>query len=396
MKVVVVTGFTPTPENTRGISGLLYAILRYRPKNVEVKIFTFNNNRIEDGEIKNVSMSLSSDIVTFKAPKWTHLFHNVWMGRFNKFCMKRSLDYYVITKEHLRQIRNEKADWVWIYPYFYYRLAKLMPDQKCVVTGCDCEALIQTRALGTKHVLRSSKVLRHHYLRLKRGLRFESEWNQPNLKVHFVGEEDKNFYERIYGYHNACFIRHPHYLLLDKVINFNKPKLKVIITGGYDIYTEDDVDLMLPNLIKNNQELHEHFEFTILGKTWEPVRCKLEENGFDCTFKTWVDDYAEELVQHDIQIVPISYGTGTKGKVLSALANGLLVVGSRYAFENITVVTQESCLQYQNASDVAELLLKIAYEKDKYQAIALKGRAQVRNYHNPKIISKEFFETYGR
>ena len=69
MKVVVVTGFTPTPENTRGISGLLYAILRYRPKNVEVKIFTFNNNRIEDGEIKNVSMRVKDRelVITIEA-----------------------------------------------------------------------------------------------------------------------------------------------------------------------------------------------------------------------------------------------------------------------------------------------------------------------------------------
>ncbi len=396
MKVVVVTGFTPTPENTRGISGLLYAMLRYRPKNVEVKIFTFNINKIEDGDIKEISRSLSSDIVTFQAPRWTRLFNNVWMGRFNKFCMKRSLDYYVITKEHLRQIRNEKADWVWIYPYFYYRLAKLMPDQKCVVTGCDCEALIQTRALGTKHVLRSSKVLRHHYLRLKRGLRFESEWNQPNLKVHFVGEEDKNFYERIYGYRNAFFIRHPHYSLMDKEINFSKPKLKVIMTGGYDIYTEDDVDLMLPNLIKHNQELHEHFEFTILGKTWEPVKRKLEEIGFECQYKTWVDDYAEELIQHDIQLAPISYGTGTKGKVLSALANGLLVVGSKYALENIVVKNNESCVQYQNASDVAEILLSIAQTKSTYEQMAKEGREQVRRYHHPEVVSKQFFEIYGK
>jgi len=111
---------------------------------------------------------------------------------------------------------------------------------------------------------------------------------------------------------------------------------------------------------------------------------------------TWVDDYAEELVQHDIQIVPISYGTGTKGKVLSALANGLLVVGSKYALENIAVKNNESCVQYQNASDVANLLLKIAREKDKYQAIAEKGRTQVRHYHNPEKISKDFFETYGK
>ena len=396
MKVVVVTAYTPTPENTRGISGLLYAILRYRPNEVNIKVYSYNFNRIEENERIRISQDLDSEIIYVKKPKWTKIFNNVWMRRFVKFFAKNHLECYMPNKKIANQLQQEKADVIWIYPYFFYRYAKLMPNQQFVVTACDCEALINVRKFQTKKCLMDKKALRHTYIMLKKGLRFESEWNQPNLKVHFVGEEDKNFYERIYGYHNACFIRHPHYLLLDKVINFNKPKLKVIITGGYDIYTEDDVDLMLPNLIKNNQELHKHFEFTILGKTWEPVRRKLEENGFDCTFKTWVDDYAEELVQHDIQIVPISYGTGTKGKVLSALANGLLVVGSRYAFENITVVTQESCVQYQKASDVTELLLKIAYEKEKYQAIAEKGRAQVRHYHNPEKISKDFFETYGK
>lgn len=396
MKVVVVTAFTPTPENRRGISGLLYAIIRYRPKNVEMVIYTYNNNQIDETECAQVSHELKAKFVFLKHPKWTKLFRNIWMSRFAKFFMKNHVQCHVPNRNTAKKLQAEHADLVWVYPYFYYKYAKLMPQQKFVLTACDCEALINVRKFQTKKCLMDKKALRHTYIMLKKGLRFESEWNLPNLQVHFVGEADKIFYERIYGYHNACFIRHPHYLLLDKVVNFNKPKLKVIMTGGYDIYTEDDVDLMLPNLIKYNQELHEHFEFTILGKTWEPVKRKLEENGFECQHKTWVEDYAEELVQHDIQLAPISYGTGTKGKVLSALANGLLVVGSRYAFENITVVTQESCLQYQNASNVANLLLKIACEKDKYQAIAEKGRTQVRHYHNPEKISKDFFETYGK
>ena len=396
MKVVVVTGFTPTPENTRGISGLLYAILKYRPEYIDLKIISFNFNKISIEQIKELEKDLQSSIMIQRPPRWVFFFNNIWGWRFNKFFMSEPLECSYVSKSLIKNVRKEHPDLIWCYPYFFYRLANKMPDMKVVLSGCDCEALINVRKFVTKSCLKGTKALRHTYIMLKRGLHFESRWNEPNLKIHFVGEEDKCFYERVYGYHNAYFIRHPHYSLHDKEVNFNKPKLKVIMTGGYDIYTEDDVDMMLPNLIKYNDELHLLFEFTILGKNWEPLKRKFEACGFECTFKTWVDDYAQELVQHDIQIAPISYGTGTKGKVLSALGNGLLVVGSKFAFENIEVVTQESCVQYQKASDVAELLLNIAYEKDKYQAIALKGRAQVRNYHNPKIISKEFFETYGR
>lgn len=395
MKIVVVTAYTPTQENTRGISGLLYAILRYRPKDVSVKIFSYNLNKIEDGERDIISTELNADIVVVKSPQWTNLFANIWMGRFEKFFMKNHALCHVPNRKMAKILQAEHADLIWVYPYFYYKYAKLMPQQRFVLTACDCEALINVRRFETRRCLMDKKALRHTFIMLKKGLHFENEWNLPNLKVHFVGEEDRLFYERIYGYHNAHFILHPHYSLKDKQINFAKPKLKVIITGGYDIYTEDDVNLMLPNLLKRNEELHKYFEFTLLGKTWDSIKKTFEEYGFECNYKTWVDDYAEELVQHDIQIAPISYGTGTKGKVLSALANGLLVIGSKYAFENIVVMNQDSCVQYQQASDIADILTGISQDKMIFEQIARNGRVQVRSFHNPEKVSNKFFEIYG-
>lgn len=396
MKIVVVTAYTPTQENTRGISGLLYAILRYRPKDVSVQIFSYNLNKIEEDERALISTELNANIVVVKSPRWINLFSNIWMGRFEKFFMKNHVLCHVPNRKTAKVIQAEQADLVWVYPYFYYKYAKLIPQQRFVLTACDCEALINVRRFETRRCLMDRKALRHTYIMLKKGLHFESEWNLPNMKVHFVGKEDKSFYERIYGYHNSYFIRHPHYSLTDKNINFSKPKLKVIMTGGCDIYTEDDINLMLPNIIKHKEELLDHFEFTLLGKNWEPMKQELEENKFEFMYKAWVDDYAKELVQHDIQIAPISYGTGTKGKVLSALANGLLVIGSKYAFENIMVKNLESCVRYERASDIADLLLEISEDKAKFQQIAERGRTQVRTLHNPVSISKIFFEIYGK
>ena len=173
MKVCVVTGYTPTEENTRGISGLLYSLLRYRPSNVDLKIFTFNFNRIEHLQMQDLQVELNAEIYEVKPPRWTKLFSNVWMWRVSKFFMKLPLECYMVTDELVRKVRAENADLIFVYPYFFYRLAHKMPEKKFVVSGCDCEALIWVRRFETQTCLMSNKVLRHNYVMLKKGLRFE-------------------------------------------------------------------------------------------------------------------------------------------------------------------------------------------------------------------------------
>ena len=38
MKVVVVTEWTPTPENRGGISALHYSLIKFRPQGVDIKV----------------------------------------------------------------------------------------------------------------------------------------------------------------------------------------------------------------------------------------------------------------------------------------------------------------------------------------------------------------------
>ena len=105
-----------------------------------------------------------------------------------------------------------------------------------------------------------------------------------------------------------------------------------------------------------------------------------------------MDIYAEECAQHDIQIFPISVGSGTKGKVLDALCMGLLCIGSKVAMENIYVKTGHSCFQYSNMQDVLEFLKKIDANRDSAQVIAENGRSQVLKWHNPKRIFKKILD----
>jgi len=102
-------------------------------------------------------------------------------------------------------------------------------------------------------------------------------------------------------------------------------------------------------------------------------------------------DYIEEICKHDIQITPISIGTGTKGKVLDALANGLLVIGTPFAMENIAVKHGESCIEYRQPQEVIAVLKDIPNNIQKYEMMAAEGRKAVLTEHCPSKTSRELF-----
>lgn len=401
MKVVVVTYLTPTPENRGGISALLYALLRFRPKDVEVVIFSFNLNQIGGDELLKISKDLSSKVTILGLPSRYRLYEalkdNKWFVRFAKFANWPHLLKALFDKKNIEIIAKEECDLVLLYPMVIGFAKLYFPNKKLVIVAPDCWALVRGRSLMNFYRLRSKKMFLDdalYYYRATKPCRSKSD-KSNNVFVHYVGMADYNFHCELTSDSNAHFLLHPFVKYNEKFIDFTAPqKLKVIIPGAYDMYYATDVDKMLESLIQHKSILLKSFEFTFLGKHWSPIDQRLKEAGFDCEFKTWVDDYAEELVQHDIQITPISFGTGTKGKVLDAMVNGLLVIGSDYALENICVRDMESCVRYRDASHIASILISVANHRERYQAIAEKGRAQVLKYHDPTRISKRFFEIY--
>lgn len=398
MKIIVVTALTPTPENRRGISALLYSLLRFRSNGIELKVYTLNVNRISLEEQQEISKQLSADVETISTPKTIeNCLNKKWVARLQKLYWGVPGVNNLVSRDFIDKLKSEECDFVLLYPFYMSPVALTVPSHQCVVSGPDSEALNRSRRLANPFRLSTRKMSIDDFIYLQKNKALEKIWGAKNVWVHFVGMADYKFYCEVSGNTNAHFLLHPFVKYREKVIDFtSKEKLKVIIPGSYDMYYNVDVDKMLPSLIEHKDVLLKHFEFTFLGKHWSPIDQRLKEAGFDCEFKTWVDDYAEELVQHDIQITPISFGTGTKGKVLDAMVNGLLVIGSDYALENICVRDMESCVRYRDASHIASILISVANHRERYQTIAEKGRSQVLKYHDPARISKRFFEIYYR
>ena len=106
-------------------------------------------------------------------------------------------------------------------------------------------------------------------------------------------------------------------------------------------------------------------------------------------------DYKEELCQHDIQLSPISLGTGTKGKVLDAFVNGLLVIAPLRAIENIQVKDKEDYFFYSSPNELPDILKRIALSTSEAQDIAKSGRESILLNHGVLKITINFFQLFN-
>ena len=209
-----------------------------------------------------------------------------------------------------------------------------------------------------------------------------------------VGEADANFLKRVNPDIQAEFLRHPHYeISTSKEIKFHTP-IRLLIAGQNNFYMQQGVEEWIPEMINACSELKAHYAITFLGRGWEQAVQKLSRAGYTVTHIPFAPNYTEEVQRHDIQLTPITVGTGTKGKVLDALANGLLVIGTEYALENIAVKNGVSCLQYETPQEVTVLLKDVVDNVPTYEQIAATGRHCVLQHHSRRTIAKDFFSLF--
>ena len=398
MKIVAISVMTPYKENFRGTSALPYYLLDGRDKSIDVILYSYNLNRLSEEQIDSVAKELNIKIRLLPVPWWYNFFLRFLLA-FRILLNYPIGNYISLSSLQLDTIINNNPDAIWIYGEELSRVSCQLKDFRRVHTLPDCESLYYYRMLGKRFAIRNrirfwrSAIMYPKYLNMEK--KFDTS---SNIHYHLVGEEDVNFLKEICPGIQAHFLRHPHYQVAKpaKVISFSSPKIKVLFAGQYNLYMQQDADKLVECLIKakNLSELKEKYVYTFLGKGWEHHVERLKSVGFEICHIQFAPDYIEEVCKHDIQITPICIGTGTKGKVLDAIANGLLVIGSWYALENIAVEYNISCLQYNQVEDIVDLLKDICLKSSVYEAMAERGRKAILSQHNNSIVAGKLFSLF--
>lgn len=401
MKVVFITPVTPYKENMGGPSGHPYHLMIERPEGIDITIYSYNNNHLSDEVIHNVEQELRVDIKLLSQPKWWLMILKLHLT-FIRLFLKYPINYYIrLDRSIVEEIKSQKPDLVWGYCQEFSGILKQFKDYRRLHTVPDCYSLHFYRRLGRRLTLSNIKEYWRVVTNYIKHYRMERDFDDSkNIFYHLVGEEDKNFLLEINPNINAHFVRHPLYKGSDNekstIKKFHQPKIKLLIAGRYDLYSIQAADELLENF-KNSriQELKEYYVFTFLGKGWDRHVEAMKEAGYEVEHIKFAPDYLEEITKHDIQINPLSVGTGTKGKVLDALANGLLVIGTPYAMENIAVEHDRSCIVYNDPHEVIDVLLEIPQNLERYEQMAAEGQKRVLELHNRQRVADELFGLTG-
>ena len=389
---------TPYKENFRGTSALPYHLLDGRDKSIDVILYSYNLNRLSDEQIDSVAKELNIKIRLLPVPWWYNFFLRFLLA-FRILLNYPIGNYISLSSLQLDTIINNNPDAIWIYGEELSRVSCQLKDFRRVHTLPDCESLYYYRMLGKRFAIRNRIRFWRSAFMYPKYLNMEKQFDtSSNIHYHLVGEADVDFLKEICPGIQAHFLRHPHYQVAKpaKVISFSSPKIKVLFAGQYNLYMQQDADMLIDCLMKSKDlsELKEKYVYTFLGKGWEHHVERLKSVGFEICHIQFAPDYIEEVCKHDIQITTICIGTGTKGKVLDAIANGLLVIGSRYALENIAVEHNVSCLQYNQVEDIVDLLKEICLKSSVYEAMAERGRKAILSQHNNSIVAGKLFSLF--
>ena len=388
MRLLLFSDFAPTEENYNGPSAFCYHLLKELQKEHDVRIVTTNANKVPDRILQNSIKAFCGNYFVHPRNLWMKLLVSRKTGMFFSIFYNKHLPYisrYIISKKVLCNINRFSPDVILIYPNHLLYVCKQLSNYRIISLGPDCSSLNNLRALKDTYIYDSNNY-RAWLKSLSKQIYLERELSKVVYKTCLVGIEDSILFNIITGTRKSIFLPHPHYKLVDKNINFQKPQLKILISGTYNISTYSDTNKFIESFLENPEILNK-YSLTFLGKGWDEIMPKLS-NLNNVNVIKWVDDYAEEIKKYDIQIFPISYGVGTKGKVLDALAMGLLCIGSYYAFENISVKNGENCIIYNEVHDVIKILETIGSNVNKYEIITVLGKQSVRRYHSPKLCAE--------
>lgn len=391
-KIILISLFTPTYNNIGGASALPYHLIKGANEIGEFsfEIYSFNYNNVSVEQIQRIEIELNVNIHAIEKPKWMTWMFRYRIGFIRVFLKYPHLAYLHLPKKCLTKMIQSKAEAIWIYGEELSKISFHFPNTRCLVSMPDCESLFYYRMLNlswnANNLIKQIRYIIAYYQYRKMERLF---YNSSTL-YHFVGKADADFFHLLNPNSNVHYLPHPHYDYKDRVISFHKPKIKVLFAGRYDLYCKHGSDMVLNALISHANDFRKEYEITFLGKDWDVWKNKLDDAGYKVNHINYAPDYIEELHRHDIQINAIDVGTGTKGKVLDAFANGLLVIGTPFALENIET-DDSSSIRFSTPDEFVTTLYDIPRNILKYEQMAEFGRKNILKHHDRHIISKQLF-----
>lgn len=134
------------------------------------------------------------------------------------------------------------------------------------------------------------------------------------------------------------------------------------------------------------------FKLIIIGKNPTTKMIKLAEKDEAITVTGRVEDVRPWLQKADIFVAPLTFGGGAKWKVVQAMAMGLPVVGTNYAFQGLEGNDNVHFVRANEEQEFIQDIADLAHDLEKRIVLGRNARLFIEQHRDYRAINKQLID----
>lgn len=221
--------------------------------------------------------------------------------------------------------------------------------------------------------------------------KYESKCYELVDKVLYVSSLDAEYSKMIHPYYKEKF----DYLTLgveipnDEQISIPEHEYSLVFSGVMDYGPNKDAAIYFAReIFPKLKEIIPSCTLTLAGKN--PPKDVLELQDENVIVTGFVEDMIRTITKSSIYISPLRYGSGTKNKVLEAMAAGMPVLLSSVSREGINgLIDQKNCI-FVKDNEWIEKIVELFSNPELRRNIAKNGKEYVKKNHSWKPVFDKF------
>jgi glycosyltransferase involved in cell wall biosynthesis len=221
--------------------------------------------------------------------------------------------------------------------------------------------------------------------------RYEREMCQRFTGTITVSETDKSLLEEKFGARNVFAI--PTGVDTDYFVPSVETKVNnsLVFTGSMDwLPNEDAILFFAKDILPRIRAQIPKVKLTVVGRN--PSHNLLNEikKYPEIEVVGWVSDVRPYIARHDLYIIPLRIGGGTRIKVYEAMAMGKAVVSTSIGVEGLPVQNGHNVTIADKPEEFAQAVVQLLNDSEKRKRIAKNARLFVRTDFSWQKVSEVF------
>ncbi len=381
-RYLIITPWCPYPPHKNGGVHTIYNILQNIPSNIEMDLLYYSEKDDKaEKEVRNLTR---------------RIFFKSLQGRYALFnracCFAKGIPDY-LSRYDLQPL----TDTVNFNNYDVVILDQVfsLPIVEQIPTGIRIIAMMHdNNAMLYKRMAVQDGSLLKKYYDEKQVIFFqklEERFYSKVERVIYVSDKDAELAKAIHPNLNCEFTSISLGVEIpsdERISHCNNPT-SFVFSGVMDYGPNEDAAIYFATYVfPKIFDIYPESTFTIAGKN---VTDRIQQLQNKHIFVTgYVNDMISTITKSALYISPLRYGSGTKNKVLEAMAARMPVVATPVSREGINgLIDGENCV-FTDIENMAEKIIGLIGDKEKMFSIASAGRQYVEDNHSWRHVFDSF------